>query len=484
MGEFRYDNFNDYTLDAFWTWDSDTSGAYIETNGPCHIDLTAGTGTMYGGTQDPCWFYQAGISGDFDIYTKLSLYDALVSDKQHTGIMAMVDANSHIFIARYHWAGNSWGGGEDRVVVQSSYHSSTNYDNGAACTADPVWLRMKRVGSTFYTYYATSDPDAGGAWIEVTHASKLSSSADVMLGLFANTDGAAAFTAYYYWVRPWPTMIAQPQALSSKFQRGRQLANAKVNWKHPINKGLVNWWPLTDKSGRDLVGTVQGAVNGCTVVASDPGRALYFNNTTDDWVNGGPTPQFNALTQFSVSFWAYQTDVSANHMIVHRGSFNSYNGCFEMVHDINIPGYDLKVQDVNTHSALFARSAPIVANTWHHVVGVAEASRVLVYLNGAPQPYVTYNGCHELLTGGTNYDDRTTIGKYSYSSDTGEWPQSGYMRDMQFFNRALTAKEVLYLYEHPYGTPENPRLLPRMFVPLKSPFSQRTAGPLPLFFRP
>ena len=84
----------------------------------------------------------------------------------------------------------------------STISGSPNYDNYAS-SASEVWFRIKRVGSTFSLYSATSRPYVDGDWTSHSPASQWTYSGRVHIWLHGSDPFAGSGTAYFDYIRDW-----------------------------------------------------------------------------------------------------------------------------------------------------------------------------------------------------------------------------------------------------------------------------------------
>lgn len=94
-----------------------------------------------------------------------------------------------------------------------------------------------------------------------------------------------------------------------------------------------------------------------------------------------------------------------------------------------------KRYDESTTETAYITSA--LGTEWHHIVFVYDGTNIVPYLDGVAGTPVASNG----TSTGTSYGNAIKIGDAA-----GSLYWSGYQDDIAFFNRALTAAEVLQLY--------------------------------------
>lgn len=92
----------------------------------------------------------------------------------------------------------------------------------------------------------------------------------------------------------------------------KPILGQKINWGHPLSKGLVGCWLMNEGSGNriyDLTGNLSPATVNCANPWNPPygtihGSALYFNSADNDYVNLGKPV---VGTEFSIVLWVRGT---------------------------------------------------------------------------------------------------------------------------------------------------------------------------------
>ncbi len=198
-------------------------------------------------------------------------------------------------------------------------------------------------------------------------------------------------------------------------------------------KGLVGYWTLdgkdtnwsanttSDKSGQGNTGTLISMSTTTSPRQGIIGQALKFN--ASGRVN---VPNYNINSnQITVSFWFNTDDANTVRRIIE--------------HDWNVGGVFTTHINSGTVNACFngtcspMLTAPIVANKWYHLVLTYSGTTARMYLNGVQQAPANYgtaiaNSTHDIFIGSSSF------------------PFSGMIDDVRMYNRALSAREVISLY--------------------------------------
>jgi len=178
------DEFNGTSLDPKWSWYNPPASFDVGTSTPGHLRMVSGRNTNFAGPSDNGALVYQNITGDCSIETKLSANPQTNYEK--AGIMMRQDANNWVSL-KYQ--------AENGVQVElSSKVAGSIVDRQLnATTADPVWLRLVRVSSSFATYFSTN----GVSWT-LQWTGNIILNGTLMVGLLiadgnANTDFAADY---------------------------------------------------------------------------------------------------------------------------------------------------------------------------------------------------------------------------------------------------------------------------------------------------
>lgn len=213
--------------------------------------------------------------------------------------------------------------------------------------------------------------------------------------------------------------------------------------------GLVGWWRMDDGLAPDLSGNgFHGTVFGATAAANRHRKttgALSFDGV-DNYVSVSDYPALNpsGVNAFSLAVWAHVATTNAGYT---RG-FVAKNA------SSTATGYALG--EYNKKWAFFVSGTvlqPVATynfRQWYHVTGVFNGTQYLIYENGV------------LVAGPANATYAADaadvlIGRWFRDADARRH-FNGRLDDVRFYNRALSAIEILAIYE------QNPSQMPRAKV--------------------
>ena len=189
-----------------------------------------------------------------------------------------------------------------------------------------------------------------------------------------------------------------------------------------------------DSSGNGNNGTLMNGPVWCTGHADS---ALRFDGV-DDYVDIGNAANLNPTNAITIAAWFNTSMTNVSQYIV--GKDNLPTGTLQYFLRVQAGG-KLRMA-VRTNVENYLTSAPAInANTWYHITGVYDGTSLRLYLNGqllgaplAAAGAMANNGVNVRI--GTKQD--------------GLLPFKGVLDEVEIYDRALSAPEVLALYQ---GTP-------------------------------
>jgi hypothetical protein len=207
-------------------------------------------------------------------------------------------------------------------------------------------------------------------------------------------------------------------------------------------KGLVGHWKFDGNAKDSTPYENNGTVTGASLTTDRKGqsnKAYSFDGSDDITVSHNATTQL-LTSGFTIAVWV-NPDSSmsdSNHRIVDKSTgTNGDNGYF-IAYSASADWVSL---NINAGTARTSPSGSVTPEQWTHAVAsVASNGTVTWYINGSQSGTP---GISRALSGITTTNN-LTIGKRSNASDrffTGE------MSDFRIYNRAISAAEVLELYD-------------------------------------
>ncbi len=171
--------------------------------------------------------------------------------------------------------------------------------------------------------------------------------------------------------------------------------------------------------------------------------SLNFNG--NDYINCGTGSRFN-IDQITISAWVKRNSSIGNYAVA-AGVRNTNNGPSPYIINLSTASSKLikfVITQSNSTGIIVNSNTLIEDDIWYHVVGVADGSNVLIYVNGDLQTdQKTYDGT--IISPTQNFN----IGRQP-SASTYYW--NGELSNVAVFDTGLSLSQVETLYNN--GTPE------------------------------
>ncbi len=218
-------------------------------------------------------------------------------------------------------------------------------------------------------------------------------------------------------------------------------------------KGLIALWHLDetsgdvlDYSGYENHGVVVGAIQG----VEDVDGLTYSFFETKDYVKIEHSSLFNPKN-VSISLWFNTNSQTASQMILSKTEVGGFNLNFNenrYCHDSLC--FLLRATGASPYYSVTIPNTQILENEWYYVVATYDGEKMKLYLNGQLLSEEIVNGGDIIYV----YDVPLCIGLETQSGGCGQtmagldWDFSGKMKEIALWNRALSEKEVLELWNN------------------------------------
>ena len=218
--------------------------------------------------------------------------------------------------------------------------------------------------------------------------------------------------------------------------------------------GLVGYWNLdegtgtvvSDSSGNGYGGT---ATNGPTWTTGKIGNALTFSQAANSYVTMGNVSAMGGLTAITLSAWTKTTSNGEIHIMDKSNCDGGTDGSWEMQQGDWIgngrPNFYVNMSPNNWKDPGSASEKKINDGSWHLQTGVWDGSTMYLYVDG--QLVNSEVGVSGTMYSGTQFVD---IGGACNNVSPGAYNFNGTIDDVRIYNRALSAAEVLALYNAQY----------------------------------
>ena len=213
--------------------------------------------------------------------------------------------------------------------------------------------------------------------------------------------------------------------------------NLKGYWR---NDGTGTW---QDLSGNGNHGTVNGSPSkvsfpeGTTSKKDSQGFPSEISSFgfdgSNDYITCGNDSSLQVAGNITAAAWVYRDTQGAYSGIVEKMSGSSYNGWMFRWDSSNNLEFMIAID-----STFYGESSGVCGiGAWHHVVGTNDGTNLKVYVDGSLSATTASGGA--IVDSGTDLQ----IGNYAYGNGS-LYPLNGKVSDVQIYNRALSAKEILH----------------------------------------
>jgi hypothetical protein len=214
-----------------------------------------------------------------------------------------------------------------------------------------------------------------------------------------------------------------------------------VNWRHPLNRGLVSWWlALPQWSGgltwHDLARRNNGVLtNGLTWQPRPGGFGSLSLDGSDDYVDVVDAPGLR-LTRLTLAGWFYPRALSGYNSLAAK-STNSWSTGWGLVYNPEVSGVGFFIGPYSASGGSAWASPGVVATgAWQHLAGTYDGATTRFYVNGVETASATFAG--PVSDQGTNFQ----LG----ASGSGGLDANCLADDVRLWGRSLSAAEVAAVY--------------------------------------
>jgi hypothetical protein len=329
------------------------------------------------------------------------------------------------------------------IALNTWAHLTVTWDGTSATSGVHLYLNGTEVSQV--------SPTAGGAGPQ--------SDAAIPIQLGAATGGGA--NGFYNGVLDDVRVYSRPLSATEVSQLYKQsasqvLQNTSLNNHDNLKSGLLGYWTfdgkdmpngrVSDLSGRGNNGSLLNIATTTFYATGKIGQAGNFDGA-DDRVTLGTPASLNNIGTMTVSAWIKPVSFGKSNLgtIVAKTNFGS-TGWKLSLSGVNHSGFGFSVGFTTGAVSLTSSDLNVIPPTqWIHVVatwdGGLNASGAHLYKNGVETSYLSTQNA----TAGPQRDDSVfaaTIG----AATTGNNEFAGGIDDVRIYNRALSASEVLQLY--------------------------------------
>jgi hypothetical protein len=198
---------------------------------------------------------------------------------------------------------------------------------------------------------------------------------------------------------------------------------------------MVSWWP-GDGNANDIQGGNNGTpVNGATFAPGKVGQSFSFDGV-DDFVTVQNQPSLNLTQALTIDAWVKPSVANQYGGIVEKTVNDHVNTQYMMDLEGGVVFFRLIVVPGVDHRTVHSNSA-IPINQWTHVAGTWDGAVMKMFINGVQQTETV--AVTPPINSGAGPTRIGSLGDNVYRF-------TGLIDEVEIFNRALSAEEVIALY--------------------------------------
>lgn len=212
--------------------------------------------------------------------------------------------------------------------------------------------------------------------------------------------------------------------------------SAQIN----LNTGLTACYPL-DGAGSEGVNNLTAILNGVSPGLNrfgTAGAAMDFAGSTGSYLELPDNPLLKPANAISFSCWIKTPVMDDQYILCTKNSMSSYFEAYDLCIDPSLHFMARKGGPLGMNMVVSTVSVSL--NTWYHLVTTIDNYHVKLYVNGVLEASTvsTFTG-FDYVSG-----KKVFIGVSNEPSY--DAPFTGTMDNLRFYNRTLTATEILTLY--------------------------------------
>ncbi len=207
-----------------------------------------------------------------------------------------------------------------------------------------------------------------------------------------------------------------------------------------LQKGLVGWWKMDGNARDSTVNSNNGTLAGNTALTTDrkgQSNKAYTFDGTGDYIDLGGADNIDTITgDLTLATWVNITVAQDTTVIsTHDGKNDNTRPYDIFIGSGTQPG--IRLGNGAAQFAAQSSSGAMSTGAWHHLAGTVSGTAMTFYLDGVQVGTDTFSGTRQA-------GSKVLLGN---STTAGSRQLNGLMDDARIYNRALSAAEVLALYQ-------------------------------------
>ncbi|MDD2611848.1 MAG: T9SS type A sorting domain-containing protein, partial [Bacteroidales bacterium] len=215
---------------------------------------------------------------------------------------------------------------------------------------------------------------------------------------------------------------------------------------------LVGYWPLDESTGATAYDSTScannGTIYGATHVAGKKNMGLNFTTATTNDVEIPSSASLNAITSaITLSAWVNADSNTANSNIIERWIYGT--GIYQRAYTLYVGtngtiSFGLSNDGTSTNAKWITTTETISRNQWTHIAATFDGTTMKIYINGTFSKSLVPGFSTIFVPTGNVH-----IGNWQTTATTWENPFKGSLDEVRLYKKALSASEILGLYNNP-----------------------------------
>lgn len=220
----------------------------------------------------------------------------------------------------------------------------------------------------------------------------------------------------------------------------------RINFGHPLSRGLVGYWPFNEGSGDkvfdlSLNKTTGTFTNSPLWLPGTAGSAIDFQSADDDYVDFGNPSHLELYSNLTVII-GFKHDGGTYQRLFAKGRSDGTGSAHPIEVRTGSSETTLELRGYDSTATLYSCSATISNNTFYQLAATVEPTAVKLYLNGLYQSEDSITGGLSTIRSAYHW----LLATRDSAAGHGDW----IVEYVYFYDRTLSTGEISRLYREPF----------------------------------